>query len=46
MKVLLCLAVAGMLSGCLPVGIRAQNMPLAGQPSTQVHAAQSAHATS
>jgi len=48
MKALLCLAVAAMLSGCLPIGIRAQNMPLAGEPQlpAQVHPAQSARATS
>jgi len=46
MKVLLCLAIATMLSGCLPIGIRAQNMPLASQPPAQVHAQQGAPATS
>jgi hypothetical protein len=45
MKALLCLGFAAMLSGCLPIGVRGQNLPLAGQPPAQVHAAQRAPAT-
>lgn len=28
MRTLTCLALAGLLSGCLPIGIRGQNLPL------------------
>jgi len=42
MKTLLCLAFASLLAGCLPVGIRGQNLPLASQPATQVSLARPA----
>jgi hypothetical protein len=45
MKILTCLALAVLTSGCLPIGVRAQNLPLAGQPTTHVCAAPAAAAT-
>jgi len=44
MKALICLVLAVLLSGCLPIGIRAQNLPLAGQPATHGFSASSAAA--
>jgi hypothetical protein len=45
MKTLLCLCLGVLLSGCLPIGIRGQNLLLAGQPAGHLGAAPSAAAT-
>jgi len=45
MKTLLCLWLGMLLSGCLPIGIRGQNLPLAGQPASHVCSAPSVAAT-
>jgi len=45
MKTLLCLCLSALLSGCLPIGIRGQNLPLAGQPASHACTATGAAVT-
>jgi hypothetical protein len=44
MRTLICLVLAALLSGCLPIGIRGTSMPLRGAGERPIVAAMDGHA--